>query len=466
MLDFLLRAGRAKVLIAVAGLIAISALSDWAVGTFSLGILYIVPMMLAALILDYKQTLLLALFCAFLRSRFDVPSTPTDAVLRFAFASVSYFASALIVTAMVRNRRMVSRHLEEMQRHLDLIRTETALRREAEEQLRELAASSPAAILTLDSKGTVLAANRAADALFAIPDGQTLTGRAIVQYLPVLFDALRLDNAGENFRTTVQSQGRRETSDIFLAQTWFSSYTTPLGARIAAIIVDISEEMRDREEQNLRRLHAANRITAAAVSHELRNLCSAISLLGAHVGRRHNLTLDEDFQALANLVKGLEKLADLKLQARSAEDPELEQIPLQSVLDDLRIVIESEWSDIDGTVRWRIPAKVPHVIADPHGLLQAFLNLAQNSLRAVRHSAERELEIAVCSQDGKAQIRFQDTGPGIPSPERLFQPFQEAAYGAGLGLYVSRAIVRGYGGDLRFEPRAAGSCFVVELQVV
>lgn len=36
----------------------------------------------------------------------------------------------------------------------------------------------------------------------------------------------------------------------------------------------------------------------------------------------------------------------------------------------------------------------------------------------------------------------------------------------GLGLYVSRAVVRSYGGKLRFEPTTAGACFVIELQVV
>jgi len=35
-----------------------------------------------------------------------------------------------------------------------------------------------------------------------------------------------------------------------------------------------------------------------------------------------------------------------------------------------------------------------------------------------------------------------------------------------MGLYVSRVIVRSYGGELRFEPQSAGSCFAVELQAV
>ena len=47
-----------------------------------------------------------------------------------------------------------------------------------------------------------------------------------------------------------------------------------------------------------------------------------------------------------------------------------------------------------------------------------------------------------------------------------FQPFQDGAAGSGMGLYLSRFIVRSYGGELRFEPSASGSCFAVELEAV
>jgi two-component system sensor kinase FixL len=460
MISFLLKAGKIKIVAGVACLITTIAVTDWAVGnTLSLGVLYILPMILSALVLRWPEAAALALLCAFLRSRFDVPSTSTEAVLRFMFASISYFVSALFVTGIMRNRKVVAEHLAQVQK-------EGQLRLEAEEQLRVLVASSPAGILTLDGRGNVLAANDAATSLFAIPGGETLLGRAMVDYLPVLADALRLESVPEGFRTAAQCQGRRANGEIFLAHTWFSSYSAREGSRLAAIVVDSSEEMRDREEQNLRLLDKANRITAAAVSHELRNLCGAISLVCSRVENKHGLALDDDFQGLANLVNGLERIADLELHARVGEAAESEEVPLQRVLDDLRIVIESEWTEIDGVVRWHLPQKLPLVAADQHGLLQAFLNLAQNSHRAVQEVSARELDISVSVQEGQALIRFRDSGPGIACPERLFQPFQAAAGGTGLGLYVSRALVRSYGGDIRFEPQATGSSFVVELQVV
>src|SRR5260370_189997 len=112
---------------------------------------------------------------------------------------------------------------------------------------RVLVACSPAGILRLDAAGTVLVANHAANALLAIPEGETLRGRAIAEYLPVLADALRMDLPPEGFRTAAQCQGRRENGEIFLAHTWFSSYASERGTRLAAIVVATSEEMRERE---------------------------------------------------------------------------------------------------------------------------------------------------------------------------------------------------------------------------
>ena len=194
---------------------------------------------------------------------------------------------------------------------------------------------------------------------------------------------------------------------------WFSSWSAPEGKRLAAIVVDSSEEMRDREEENLRQLLHSNQIAAAAVSHEVRNLCGAISVVAANL--RETYSTSDDMQALTSLARGLETVAAVELQTRVSET--LEVVSLKSVLDDLRIVIEPQWREIRGAVRWLLPAPMPEVVAERHGLLQAFLNLAQNSHRAVQETDVRELSVAL-PMAGAAQSHAALRGFGARSSPR------------------------------------------------
>jgi signal transduction histidine kinase len=457
MIALLLRAGKIKILATTAILVALTALIDWAVGrNVSLAALYIVPMMLGAVVLGPAQIAFLAVVCSYLRSLFDTSGSAAELILRFVFAVAAYFVSGLFVSGWVRNHELVRNHLIRMQ-------VEQNLRHEAEEQLKVMAESSPAAILTVDGDGTVLAANAAANGLFMIPSGETVQGRKIRHYLPVLADALKAE-VTPGLRTAAQCQGSRENGEVFLAHMWFSLYDTTEGRRLAAIVVDSSEEMRAREEEGLRQLLTGNRIMATALSHEVRNFCGVLGRLCESLSRTHNLAQDRDLQQIVNLIEGLESMASLKLQTKS--QAVLEPVPLKEVLDNLRIVIEADWREIGGKVQWRLPAEIPQVLAEPHGLLQAFLNLVQNSHRAVQLEPLRVLTVTVARELKKVIVRFEDSGPGIPAPETLFQPFQTGASGSGLGLYVSRSIVRSYGGDLKFEPRPQGCTFAVELEAV
>ena len=340
-IDVVFKEGNARVLAGVVGIIALIATADWYVGTrASLGVFYIVPMVIGATVLPRQGIILIAIVCSFLRSLFDLPNPPhIEEMLRFVFATLAYASSGLLVAALIRNRELTIAHLANLRR-------EQELRREAEEQLRILAESSPAAILTVDGTGIVFAANRATNTLFMIAESETIKGRAIGSYLPVLTDALQFDPGPEGLRTATQSQGRKENGEIFLANAWFSSYKTPESMRLAAIIVDSSEEMREREEQSFRQLSEGNRIAAAAVFHEVRNLCGAISVISSNLKEKHVMTQDEDIQALTSLAGGLEKIVAVELRSRTGDT--VGEVALSSVLDDLRIVIEQDWREIDG----------------------------------------------------------------------------------------------------------------------
>jgi PAS domain S-box-containing protein len=323
-----------------------------------------------------------------------------------------------------------------------------------------LADSSPAAILTLNANSEVLAANRAAHEMLGVANGM-LVGRTVEDNLPVFSNALKLASNDRPIRTSITGWARRSDDHVFPIQAWFSVYGLNDARYLAAIVVDMSEEVRDRERENFQHLLDYNRLLAGAVSHEIRNLCSAISVVSSNLGERTDLRGQPDFEALIRLVDGLMQLASFELRNTSVHEDRRSDI--KAVLDQLRVVIEPDWEEIGGEVVWNVPEPSPLVVADAHGLLQVFLNLCQNSLRAVEDAPQRRLTVSVSTDADDVVVTFRDTGPGVERPELLFHlhPVRPPKGGSGLGLYISRELVRSVGGELEYVPSKPGAEFRV-----
>ena len=96
--------------------------------------------------------------------------------------------------------------------------------------------------------------------------------------------------------------------------------------------------------------------------HEIRNLCGAIAVVHANLGRNLSFAENEDYRALGTLVEGLEKISSMELRQSATES--MHGVDLASVLDELRIVIEPALRDSAIAVEWRIPAALPQVWAE------------------------------------------------------------------------------------------------------
>jgi two-component system, LuxR family, sensor kinase FixL len=449
---------RPAVLIRAVLLIALIALIDWKVETnVSLGFLYLFPMLMVGAHLPRWQIAIVAGLCTALVEWFD-PFTfvASEGIPRVIMVFAAFFGAGLFVFESTRRRQLALQHLQDIEKEMDL-------RRDAEEQLKVLVESSPAAIFTCDGAGRILLANKAAHDLLGF-DTASVIGERIANYLPALGNVPALTDRSPLFRTEVECRGHRRNGDVFLSNAWFSTYRTRSGPRLAAVVIDVSQDLRDREESSLQQFMAGSRIVVATVCHEIRNLCGAIAVVHANLGRNRFFAENEDYRALSTLVEGLEKIASLELRQSSAES--MHGVDLGSVLDELRIVIEPALRDSGIEVEWRVPIQLPQVWAEAQVLLQVFLNLIKNSTRALESSADKRLTITASNEAGRVLVRVEDTGPGVAAPDRLFRPFQSGAESTGLGLYISRALVRGFRGDLGYEPRPHGSCFTITLAVV
>lgn len=449
-------ANRTKLLLVAGFLVVAIAVVDWRTTPYlSLGFLYLFPMIIVGGFLSRIQIVGIALMCAVLQEIFSNLPSEREAIIRLILSSSGFAATGLFISEMIRNRQIVIEHIEELERQMKL-------RRDAEEQLRSLVESSPAAIVTIDSDGKVLLANEAAQQLLASGPTPPLQGCAIRSYLPALETVLKTPSS-LSFRTTLQCTGQRSDGEVFLAGIWFSTYQTESGPRLAAIVVDLSEDLRNREDLSLDYLLKNSRILMSAVAHEIRNLSSAVVVVHKNLAKVKGLDSNEDFRALGSLIQSLERVSALELGSTAAQNGEM--VELTSVLDELRVLIETACHESDIDVRWNIEEPLPLVWADRHGLVQVFLNLAKNSQRAMASTPRKQLRITARQEKATVVIRFEDTGIGVPSPGNLFRQFQPGAKSSGLGLYVSRAIMRSFGGDLCFEPRSEGCCFAVSLPV-
>jgi len=198
--------------------LAIALVDWWTKPYFSLGFLYLFPIMMAAAYLPRWAIVLLGIGCGLLSERFS-NLDPADFYIRFGFEALALCGCGLLTSEVVRNRR---------------------LSHESQQRMRVLVETSPAAIVTVDEKGFVELANRAATEVFAPRDGNLL-GQPIAAFLPELHHALRPEE-GPQFRASMQCRGHRGNGESFPAEVWFSTYKEGPTPKLAAIVADLSEE--------------------------------------------------------------------------------------------------------------------------------------------------------------------------------------------------------------------------------
>lgn len=96
--------------------------------------------------------------------------------------------------------------------------------------------------------------------------------------------------------------------------------------------------------------------------------------------------------------------------------------------------------------------------ADPELVEQVILNLLINSKQSLEAKEAAEISLTASLDDrGKILIKVTDNGPGIPEDEleKIFIPFYSTKKnGSGIGLSLSRQIMRVHGGNIRVASKA------------
>jgi PAS domain S-box-containing protein len=435
-------------------LIAAIAVVDWLViAEIPLGFLYLVPMLMVGSVGGRAWIAATAVVCTVLAELFsDLAWSLRTGLSRDVLYFAAFLGAGFFIREVNKSRRVALENLH-------AIEAERDARREAEQQLKILIESSPLAIVTADAQGQVLMANEATQRMLGVPLGE-LAGKSIYKYLPALTNISMQDSAQQHLCAVMQARGQREDGEAFLADICFSTYKTSAGTRLAAMVLDGSDDLRAHEESGLHQLLEGSRIAVGALSHEIRNICSAIGAVHLNLKRSHAMEANKDFEALGSLVGTLESIANLKL-GQSASDAG--EVDLSVLLDELKIVVTPQLDEAEIVADWNVEAGLPLVWASRSSLMQVFLNIVANSVRALSTQEIRSLSISARCEGEQVIVEVVDTGGGVAHPEHLFRPFQAEAEATGLGLYLSRAFMRSFAGELRYRAIDGGACFIVEL---
>jgi two-component system osmolarity sensor histidine kinase EnvZ len=203
--------------------------------------------------------------------------------------------------------------------------------------------------------------------------------------------------------------------------------------------------------KDLARLDADRALILAGVSHDLRTPLSRLRLglemSGADPHLREGMTAD-----IEEMDRTINQFLDF---ARSDGGESLQSADLAAIASEVaehyRRRGKSVATELSG---------VPRLPLQALSMRRVVQNLIDNALRY----GERDVSVAVRTEDGAAVLEVADRGPGIPASEveRLKQPFTRLEVarsdkgGAGLGLAIVERVVRAHRGSFELLPREGG----------
>ena len=245
----------------------------------------------------------------------------------------------------------------------------------------------------------------------------------------------------------------------------------------STIARDITEQKRAEDAlRKAEKLAVAGRM-AATVAHEINNPLEAIGnilfLLRGSAG------LNEDARKFVEdaqeELKRVAEITRLTLGMQRGGSDRRESVQVTKLLDNVLTLYQRKARSLKIKIEKRFRSE-DLIVGCPGELRQVFSNLVVNAMDAMAHSGDT---LAVTVRKGRRwdtgqegiRVNVIDNGGGIPPESRghLFQAFYttKGEQGTGIGLWVSRNLVRKHKGDIRMRssvrPGHSGTCFSVFL---
>lgn len=214
--------------------------------------------------------------------------------------------------------------------------------------------------------------------------------------------------------------------------------------------------------------------TIAALSHHIKNILQGLrsgsDILQLGMKDKDDALLQQGWKIVEKNQGKIYNLVLDMLSYSKEREPLLEPAHLDKVVGEVVDLMQGRAKEVGATLAVECAGDWPTQAFDPDSMHRAFLNLVANALDAVegRTAPRVVVRIEHDAEPDWAVVHVRDNGVGIPADKLadVFKPFvsTKGARGTGLGLAVSRKIVREHGGDLTVasEP-GVGSTFTIRL---
>jgi signal transduction histidine kinase len=240
---------------------------------------------------------------------------------------------------------------------------------------------------------------------------------------------------------------------------------TPVATALAVARV----EQLDRDVRQLNRLASLGALSSE-IAHEIRNpLVSMKTFLQLLPERWGDPEFSESFLALVgDELRRMERLLDVIIECArpDGETPDHRPADVSSAIDGNLALLEHRARKREVKLESEIPDDLPAVALSEDRLRQVLLNLLLNAIDATVPGGR--VALSARRVGDSVDIIVVDEGPGVPTELRseIFEPFfsTRSDNPGGLGLAITRQIIRDAGGEIRVRNRDAGGAeFAVRL---
>ncbi len=429
-------------------LIAFSAISTWIILSFASNLYSIIPILVVAL---------------FVYRIIKIYNTTPEKIAYFLNAvenedSMLHFPEKTLHKANAEMNKSLNR--------VNKLIQEVKIRNREQEQYYSLMLEQVATgIVVVNENGNVMQANSAAKNLLNYQSFNHIEQlKRIDNNLFNTFYRLKNGETHQFLKLTYKNN----ITHLSLRATSFLSH----GENLRIISVhDISNELYAKELESWQKL-------IRVLSHEIMNSITPITslsetLLNYFIPPEKPL----DKKTVANTVKGLEvinergtgliRFVESYRKLTRLSKPVLKHVNLRNLIEHLLLLLENE-ADFQ-RIQFNVETETPDIgiKADEAQLSQVLINLIKNAMYAVKDITEPRISVrAHYTQNGRCEIQVIDNGSGIPPEimEQIFIPFfTTKENGSGIGLSLSRQIMKNHGGSIEAVSSPGSTVFTLTI---